>query len=42
LELSIKILEQTPWLEALIISSDGMMYKSKWFDCIFNTTKKWI
>jgi len=42
LERAIKILEQIPGLEALIIASDGKMYKSKWFNCIFNTTKKWV
>lgn len=42
LERAIKMLEQTPGLEALIIASDGKMYKSKWFNCIFNTTKKWL
>lgn len=36
LELSLKILEQTPWLEALIIASDGVMYKSRWFNCNLN------
>lgn len=41
LELSIKILEQTPWLEALIIASDGTIYKSKWFNCTLNTKKVW-
>lgn len=42
LETSLKILEQTPWLEALIIASDGKMYKSKWFHCTFNTQNSWV
>jgi len=42
LERAIKILEQTPGLEGLIIASDGKMYKSKWFKCILNITKKWV
>jgi hypothetical protein len=37
LELSLKILEQTPGLEALIIESDGTMHKSRWFNCQLNT-----
>lgn len=37
LELSLKILQKTKWLEGLIISADWKKYKSKWFSCIFNT-----
>jgi len=33
LELSLKILENTDWLEWLIISKDWKIYKSRWFDC---------
>ena len=41
LELSLKILEQTPGLEALIIASDGAIYKSRWFTAHLNTKKAW-
>lgn len=37
LELSLKILEQTKWLEGLIIAADGKMYKSRGFTSILNT-----
>jgi len=30
LDLSIKVLESVPWLEALIIAKDGKIYKSQW------------
>lgn len=41
LEMSLNILETTKWLEALIVSSDGKIYKSRWFNCIFYTEKRW-
>ncbi len=42
LELSLKILEQIPWLEAMIISRDGTIYKSRWFTAVLNMQKTWI
>jgi len=36
LEISIKMLDDTPWLEWLIISKEWKIFKSKWFNCILN------
>lgn len=36
LKLSLEVLEQTPWLEALIIAADWKIYKSKWYNCTLN------
>ncbi len=38
---TLKILEQTKGLEALIIMQDGTMYKSRGFNCNLNTEELW-
>ncbi len=33
LEISKEVIKKVSWLEAMIILSDGTIYKSRWFDC---------
>jgi len=42
IDISLKILATTKWLEGLVIWSDGRIHKSKWFHCVLNTTKIWV